>query len=243
MNSLINFSLIVTLFLGICNPGSAKEIYRTTDEKRNSAWNIGISGFQHSLKSGDGNNFLGTSTAVELGYTHIDHNWLIMLNLDVISGPYLAPQQQNTKLDYGGTGTTVLLASSAEGADIRSYNGNYGFAIGLHYTDLVGRVVGTRTDSLGKTDSLVMRVTNFAMMPSVFFNWLKPSPRLVSNHPENLNTRIEGYHLNLGFLVPIIANYTIRYDSYENDQFQQIKEKGKLFGFGIIITYTAFLGI
>ena len=237
---------IATLTLSFSQMNSiyGKDVYRTSDDKRISAWNIGINGYQHALRSGDGNNFVGASSAVELGYTHIGHSWLGMLNLNVISGPYLSPQQQDTRLDYSGTGVTILYAASAENADIRSYNGNYGFGIGLHYLDIIGRVVGDRFDPTGRTDKLVMRFTNFAVMPTIFFNWLHPSVRKVSNHPDDLNTRVEGYHLNIGFLVPLIANYTLRYEELNsNGDSIPVKEKGDLFGFSVVITFTAMLGV
>ena len=238
-------SIVKIFFLSLSLFFSAKALgskYRITDEDRSSAWFLGLAGYQHSLKSGDANNVLGTATAVQLGYTHIDDTWMLLSSLDVISGPYLSPHQQERNLDYSGTGTTLLVASSAEGADIRSYSGNYGFALGISYMDIVGRVVGERFDSEQRIDKLVMRVTNLSFMPSIFFTWLEPKARKVSNRPQDLNTRIEGYFLNIGFQVPMIANYTLRYDRIEEER-TSIKEKGDLFGFSIIVSVAAILGV
>lgn len=225
--------------------------YRETDEPRDTNWTIGLAGYQHSLKSGDGNNLLGGATAVQLGYALISDTWMLSSSLDVISGPYLAPQQQDTTIDYTGTGFTLLFSSSAEAKNIRSYAGNYGFSVGLNYMDIAGRaVVGDRFDPERKTDELVMRVTNFSATPSVFFTWLEPEVRNVTNDPQKLYTRLEGYILSIGFMVPILANYTLRYDQLLTEDAdpdspvrETVKEKGPLAGFSIMITFQALLGV
>lgn len=244
--------LIIAMALAAAPKESNAIPYKTSNRARNSAWSIGIAGYQHSLKSGDANNLLGTATAVQLGYTHISESWILLSSLDVISGPYLSPHQQKKNLDYSGTGGTISLASSAEGANIRTYAGNYGFALGVSYVDIVGRVVGERFDPDERIDQLVMRVTNFALMPSIFFTWLDEKARSESNRPSELITRIEGYYLNIGFQIPLIANYTLRYDELVDNPDSQaedallrtpIKEKGNLFGFSIIVSFSAFLGV
>lgn len=259
MMRLLSFCLLIFSLLGSI-PALSEVTFNQTEEKRNSAWGLGFAGYQHGLKSGDGNNLLGTATAVQLGYIYIGDTWLINASVDTISGPYLSPQQQNTKLDYSGTGTTISFAMSAEEADIRTYQGNYGFALGLTYADIVGRVVGQRFDEEQETDKLVMRVTNFAIQPSVFFTWFEPRARKVSNRPVDLKTRLEGYYLNIGFLVPLITKYQLRWvqlerlepdsDSTTDPLPGEIttigypqKRKGSLSGFSIIISFWAFLGV
>lgn len=230
---------------------AAETKYRMTDETRDSTWAIGLTSLQHSLKSGDGVNLTGSATAVQLGYTHIGETWILTSSLDVISGPYLATPQQEEKLDYSGTGFTMTFASSAEMANVRTYSGNYGFALGVTYFDVVGRVVGDRVEandpqSVTKTDSLVLRVTNFGLMPSIFFTWLVPDVRRVSNRPVDLVTRIEGYHLNIGFIVPMVANYTLEFDEIDEDNKDnriKFRQKNDFFGYSIAISFSALLGV
>lgn len=237
------------------NSAHGKEVYKQTDETRDSAWNFGLTSIHHSLKSGDGVNLVGVSSVVQLGYTHISETYMVLASIDVLSGPYLATPQQAEKLDYSGTGFTVTFASSAEMANVRTHAGNYGFGIGLTYYDIVGRVVGDRVEGVSpnattKTDSLVMRSTNFGIMPSIFFTWLAPEVRRVSNRPEDLATRIEGYYLNIGFIVPLFANYSLQYDEINEEgqsdgDVQRIrhKQKNDLFGYSIAISFTAMLGV
>ena len=115
--------------------------------------------------------------------------------------------------------------------------------------DIVGRVVGERFDPEKKTDKFVMRVTSFSIVPSIFFTWLERSARKISNHPDSLKTRIEGYYLNMGFHVPVIAKYNLRFDNViqSDDDEEAIREtnklKGDLYGFSIVISFTALLGV
>lgn len=244
MVSLVKYA-IAAIILVVASGRSEAQTYRITDETRDDSWGIGLLGLQHSLKSGDGNNLLGGASAVQLGYTHIGDSWILSSSIDVISGPYLASSKQDEKLDYSGTGATITFASSAEEANVRTYNGNYGFALGITYMDIVGRVVGERFDPEDRTDNLVIRVTNFGLMPSIFFTWLESSARKRSNRPEDLATRIEGYHLNIGFIFPFMANYKVQYDELDtkDDTRRQKKDKGSLFGFSIAVSFTALLGV
>ncbi len=232
------------ILLGLASNSFAKEQYLTTDEKRDSSWTIGLQGVQHALKSGDGNNsLLGAATAVQIGYSKMSDNWIVTSSLDVISGPYLTPSHKDAKLDYTGTGCTITVSSSAEQADVRTHNGNYGFSVGLTYIDIAGREVGERKQQGARTDNYVMRVTDWGIVPAIFFTWLEPKARLETNRPDDLYTRIEGYHLNLGFVVPLLANYNLRYDVIDGDKRYTEREKGTFAGFTITVSFSALLGV
>lgn len=236
-------------------------------EPRNTAFSIGVSEIQYAMRSGEELNLLGGGNTINLGYGYISHNWFLNFSIDIYSGPYQAPNQQASKLDFSGTGFSVTLNHSAENTSIRSFEGNYGFSIGLSYTDIVGRAPGERRQTLEDqstrtVDKYVMRANNFTLVPGIFFAWLEKS-RPPGNSPELLKTRLEGYLLSLGFALPLRARYTVRYDQINTVEatsgedegvdsdvdttelpgLTSVKEKGHLSGYAVLIAFTAFLGI
>jgi hypothetical protein len=246
----------------------AAELSTTSAEGvRNTVWSFGLTGTRHSLKSGDSNELLGNSAGVHLGRGYVSDNWFANFSFDILLGPYEPTQQQQLEVDYFGTGGTVWLGFSAQTLNIRSRAGGYGFALGLTYADIVGRSLGKNrkeSDSSSDTekkiensnliDDYTMRITNFSLLPAVFFSWLEQArPR--GNTPELLKTRIDGYILTIGIAMPLLISYQAKYttrDKYvvrEGADVPEIEEpsrdvtdSGRLRGYSLMINLTALLG-
>lgn len=237
--------------------------YRMTDEDRHASWSIGLVGRQHNLKSRLATNLIGISNSVQIGYAHIDKSLMYVTNIEIIDGPYLPSNQQSRSIDFKGFGASIGVALSAESKDLRSKGGNYGLALGVSHMDIAGRILGSSNFSpeqtKGKQD---INVSCLSLTPSVFFTWLRPSARKVSNKPEDLSTRIEGYYLNIGIQFPILASYTLRNRTFQRldpnddldsnpvapdevieDQWLTTREKRSLYGFSIIVSFSALLGV
>ncbi|MFW7379499.1 MAG: hypothetical protein ACOH5I_11870 [Oligoflexus sp.] len=213
----------------------------TSQGGQDTVWSIGFQTSQLALKSGDGDHLLGLSTAVQLGRGWIGDNWFASVSLDIISGPFQSPKQQELVVDFSGTGGTAVLAYSTENQSLRTYAGNYGFLLGLSYQDVVGRSVGRRSfQTQGvAVDNWVMRVNNFSVFPAIFFCWLKPEPKSKGNDPQSLMTRIEGYFLTIGISTPLQATYSLSYD--ENNLPQS--SRGDLQGYTLIVSLSTLLGV
>lgn len=223
----------------------AKPVKRTV-------WSIGVAGERHSLKAGDGNELLGNAAEVQLGSGYLSQSWYLLGTLDILLGPYEPTRDRQLNVDYVGTGLTIWTGFSAQTMDLRSSEGGYGFALGLSYADMVGRAVGrNRKDSgerqadgqpleedKGLIDTYAMRITNFSLLPAIFFSWLDPA-RPQGNSPELLATRVEGYLLTLGVAMPLQVSYQAKYETFDGESHT---ETGQLRGYSIMASLTALLG-
>ena len=219
-------------------------------EYRTTVWTIGLSQNKYALKSGEEASLLDSATVVQLGRGHLAENIYASYTFEIISGPYNSRQQGHVSTDFTGTGFSAMIAHTAENANIRTESGNYGFAIGLGYSDIIGRSVGLKpaVSSSENIDQFTMHVTSYTILPSLFFAWLK-EVRPVGNTPELLATRIEGYVLNLGIAMPLWARYRISYLSTPMGASgalaspQSVTKNGYLGGYNLVITFSALLGV
>lgn len=237
------------------SPFSVERLH-SQDDVRRSVFSIGVEGDKHSLKAGNGDELIGNSAAVQLGTGYIADKWYTSLSLDIILGPYEPVRNRELNTDFIGTGLTWFTGISAQTQNLRSPEGGYGFALGLNYSDIVGRTVsGRNADSReGKKDSgeildnYIMRVNKFSMMPAVFFSWLKDA-RPSGNSPDLLLTRIEGYLLTIGVAIPLLTTYSAQYNVRESTDdsgtVNPTREKrvhGQLRGYSVLMAMTAFFG-
>lgn len=202
------------------------------DPEDRTVYGFGIMGSRHNLKAGDGYELLGNSGALQISMGRIAANWYALGSVDILLGPDEPARSQTIDLDYSGTGATLWLGFSAQTLNLRSAEGGYGFALGLSYSDIVGRMVGRRAadedrvvfspTTRGDTEvrrgvrveDYVVRLTSLALLPAVFFCWLDPErPR--GNAPELLATRLEGYILTIGAAMPLVVDYQARYNMRE----------------------------
>lgn len=210
---------------------------------KNNVWSFGVAGVDHELAEGDGSNLTGGSVMVQLGRGYIGSNWFGQASVDIIAGPYQTPQRSKPKLDHSGTGFSTLWGYSFHETGIRREGGAFGMSLGASYADIVGRNTDVFTSSDEIIDQFVMRVSNFSMTPGLFYAWLQKA-RPDGNKPEYLVTRIEGYILNLGIQIPILATQTTKYQSFTLDRSQETGESqsGRMKGYSILLNLTALLG-
>ena len=212
---------------------------------RRNAWSVGFTGLRHALKAGDGNELTGNGGDVQFGRGYIGDSWFGDATLDILLGPFDPTFDRQFNVDYLGTGATVTAGFSAQSKSLRSAEGGYGFALSLSYADIVGHSIGKnrqdsgldRPEDRALPSDYTMRVTYFSLTPSIFFAWLEP-PRPAGNTPDLLTTRVEGYFLNLGVSMPLLASYQAKQTVGD----QQVTESGQLRGYSIVVGLSAMLG-
>jgi hypothetical protein len=234
--------------------GGAAAETKATQGARDQAWSFGVAGERHNLKAGNGHELIGNAGKVQLGTGWIHPRWYGLVSLDVALGPYEPTYGGQHVVDYVGTGLTTWLGFSAQTLDLRSKDGGYGFALGLSYGDIVGRSTGRNLRDAGGernpdlVDDYTMHVTDFSLMPAVFFSWLRPA-RPAGNTPELLATRVEGYVLTLGMEMPLLVTYQAKFQTRERKKDDGSIEpahaetaSGQLRGYSILVALTALLG-
>ena len=218
-------------------------IVATDGTMKTAVWSFGITGSQENLKAAGNHQLIGTSAAVQIGYGHIARDWLANFSVDILQGPYQPTYDSQLQVDHSGFGVTAWTGLSAQKTNIRSPEGGYGFALGLSYGALTGRMVGRnrRDDGQGNAadrqliDSYTNHVSKLSIIPGLFFTWLD-NARPAGNTPDLLMTRIEGLVLLIGAATPIIATYNTSYTKGTNEV---VRDHGSLAGYSIILNLTA----
>jgi hypothetical protein len=218
---------------------------------RRSIWGFGLSGQKLTLKSGDEYEVLGNQVSIQIGTGYFAKSWYFLGSLDFTLGPYEPIQNQQIDADFVGTGATLWTGFSAQTLDLRSSAGGYGFALGLNYGDIMGRSTGRNRrddgkrqadgkpteDNLGLIDSYSIRITNFSIIPALFFSWLDEA-RPLGNSKDLLSTRIEGYILTFGLAVPMDTTYSAK--AILTDK--SVKNgTGHLRGYTLLVTWSTIL--
>ncbi len=222
----------------------------TAQPVQSDVWTIGLTSVKHSLKAKDGIEFIGPAAALQIGYGSIGDYWFANGYVDILLGPYQPTQGGQMDVDYTGTGLSVEAGLSAHSNNIRSPDGGYGFVMGFNYGDTQGRGTGISrksrrapafgfvTQESAGLDEYSQRVTYFALAPQIFFSWLG-QPRPIGNTPELLATRIEGYMLTIGGIIPLSANYSVRYATDNNES---VRKHGSLYGYSMTASFRIVLG-
>lgn len=226
--------LLAGLFLGT-SPAAAEIA------TKNEVWAFGLGGFKHTLRSDDGYGLSGVGSVVQLGRGHIATNWYVNGTIDIISGPYHADQKHASQVDFAGTGFTANFGYGLT-SSLRGAGSSYGFALGLHYADIVGRNIEASAPAPGvSVDGITMRVNDFSLMPGIFFSWLEPArPR--GNKPILLITRLEGYLLSFSVAMPMLASYNIKYLQTDAAGTASQSKSGPLKGYSFVVQLSALLG-
>lgn len=265
------FILVVLLLCGACfamaaEPATTNSKPEKKVEYQNSVWLVSLWGERYMLKAGDGNEMTGNAGVVSIGRGYLGPAWYILGAVDLVMGPYEPVRNRQLDVDYFGTGASLWAGVSAQNSDLRTPDGGYGFAIGLSYLDSIGRSVGknrieTSDISVDREndliDNYILRTSQFAVIPAVFFSWLKEA-RPVGNKPELLMTRTEGFFVTLGVAAPLLTTYSATYNKRfkyggaasknipdgedANARGSEVSEHGRLNGLSVLVGVTAFLG-
>ena len=206
--------ILILISSTLCCYTAEAEQKINSSQYKNHFWSVGLIGERLSYKAGTGYELLGNSGLLSVGYGHMQGRWFIIGSADVITGPFNPNQNENTEMDYQGTGVNAWWGYSAQVLDLRHPAGGYGFTLGMNYVDIAGRNAYEQDDpitpsyysQLGLNYNHSVRVTYAALSPGIFFCWMNPS-RTYGSSIEQLKTRIEGYLLTIAFKMPIFANY------------------------------------
>lgn len=206
---------------------------------RDSAWSIGFDARQLNVTPND-RRYKQRSTApdINVGYVHIDESWWVMARGHLPFGPTSQRYPDSPPLDFEGYGISTTYGHSFSG-HLRDPSGDYGAEIGLEVFELVGRSFRRQVlPDNSVSNAWVMKTRWTALTPALTATFLKPS-RPQGSRPEWLMTRIEGYRLSAGIVIPVQNSWDLRWEHNGVGQ----GDRGNWKGFFGVASLTAWLGI
>lgn len=237
------------------------------NQLRQGFYSLGATAQHYDLHSDDDNELRGFASAISLGRGHITSRWYLLGGIDILLGPFEPMRKEAIGVDFLGTGFSLWYGYNLRPLDMRNRDGALGLALGLTYADIVGRSLRNKrgqnmfsgrqisglafddtsstSDSGYRITEYTIRVTNLAIQPSLFYAWLREG-RPEGNSPELLTTRLEGIIMTFGVSIPIIANYTARYDrefAAPSVPADTQKESGRFKGSSIFMAVATLLGV
>ena len=206
---------------------------------RTGAWSIGFDVRQLNVTPSD-RRYKQRSSApdVNVGYVYIDDSWWVTARGHLPFGPTSQRYPDSPPIDFEGYGFSTTYGRSLSG-HLRDPSGDYGAEIGLEVFELVGRSFRRQvlTDK-SVSNAWVMKTRWTALTPALTATFLKPS-RPQGSRPEWLMTRIEGYRISAGVVIPVQNSWDLR---WEHDGVGQ-GNRGSWTGMMSVISLTAWLGI
>ncbi len=184
----------------------------------------------------------GNSVSFSVGHTYLGDLMFVQTSGLLITGPFNPNDSQN--YENQGAGAMLRFGISAQGQNIRSKAGSYGFLLGGQYTETYGESIQKSPNANPYTIEkgqgrvrLKSRGTLVLVTPGLFFANLQEA-RPDNLEVPNLVTRVEGYIWDITFLIPIVSSYKI------NDmQAPENSSKGSLHGYGVMISIQILLGV
>ena len=227
-----------------------------------SLWDIELTAMQYRWKGygfkdpTSDNDVVGKGAVLSLGYgqTLGEASWW-QARLDLFSGPWEHIRNATFDADYSGTGVSMEIARAIWPGQLRGTSGTIAGVLAVGYTDMAGRSIGrNRAESLILDDranyyleqNYIVSVNALWMEPQIA--WVKMLPtRPDGNSLELLDTRIEGYALSLGAVIPVYATYRAysvrRKEEQSTSQAPgEYRETGLLRGYAVAITLRTWLG-
>ncbi len=205
---------------------------------RTGAWSLGLDARQMAITPNDRRyKQRGVSPDINLGYVYVSQQWFSITSAHLVLGPTSQHFPDSPPIDYDGYGFSTIFGYSF--SDLRRPSGDFGAELGLEAFGIVGRSFRKQTLANGSdTDGWVMRTNWTALTPALFATFLKPA-RPQGNRPEWLVTRIEGYHVSLGLVIPVQHSWDLR---YERDGVS-LGDRGSWKGIMGLFSVSAWLGI
>ncbi len=179
------------------------------------------------------------SPDINIGITWIEPNWWAMGRVHLPLGPNSQRYAESPPLDTEGYGLSFNFGKSLLNHQLRQTQGDYGVEVGIESFELTAR--SFRKQSLndgGYTDFWVVKTRWMAITPSIFATFLKPA-RPEGNKPEWLMTRIEGYRVALGVVIPVQRSWDLRYEKNT----VLVGDRGSWSGVHGLLSWNAWLGI
>lgn len=215
---------------------TAKEANRPS---RKANWSVGIDVRQMSVTPDD-RRYKQREAApdINIGFVWIEDSWWAKGGMHLPLGPNSQRYPDSPPLDNEGYGVSAIFGKSLSGS-LRKDSGDYGLELGVESFELSARSFRRQVLNDGSaTDSWIVKTRWVAITPAIFATFLRPA-RPQGNAPEWLMTRIEGYRIALGVVVPVQKSWDLRYkqgDSFRGD-------RGSWKGFHGLFSVNAWLGI
>jgi hypothetical protein len=206
---------------------------------RTGAWSIGFDVRQLNITPND-RRYKQRSPApdINVGYVHIDKNWWAMARGHLPFGPTSEKYPESPPVDYEGFGFSATYGRPLI-SGLRKGSGDYGAEIGVEIFELVGRSFRRQVlPDNSVSEAWVMKTSWTAITPALTATFLKPS-RPKGTRPEWLMTRIEGYRISLGAVIPVQTSWDLRWEKNSVGQGDRGTWKG-VFG---VASVSAWLGI
>ncbi|RZI57118.1 MAG: hypothetical protein EOP14_05275 [Pseudomonas sp.] len=225
--------------------GQAGSLPKLTPEEiaalppRTGAWSIGFDVRQLNITPND-RRYKQRSPApdINVGYVHIDKNWWAMARGHLPFGPTSEKYPESPPVDYEGFGFSATYGRPLT-SGLRKSSGDYGAEIGVEIFELVGRSFRRQVlPDNSISEAWVMKTSWTAITPALTATFLKPS-RPEGTRPEWLMTRIEGYRISLGAVIPVQTSWDLRWEKNGVGQGDRGTWKG-IFG---VASVSAWLGI
>lgn len=181
----------------------------------------------------------GLEADINFGYVYVANSWWGTVRGHVPFAPTSQYYDESPPIDYEGYGVSTTFGKTLSASSLRQASGDYGVEVGLEIFQLVGRsfrrqVLPDRSIS----EAWVIRTGWTAITPAFSATFLKPA-RPQGNRPEWLMTRIEGYHVSLGVVIPVQKTLDVRWEHDRVGQGDHGTWKG-IFG---IASLSTWLGI
>ncbi len=180
---------------------------------RHANWSVGFDGRELNVTPGD-RRYKQRALApdINIGFTWIDESWWAMGRVHLPFGPTSERFPDSPPLDTEGYGVSATFGKTLSSSSLRESAGDYGVELGIESFELAARSFRRQVLFDGtSTDAWVMKTRWTALTPAIFATFLKPA-RPQGNKPEWLMTRIEGYRVSLGVVVPVQRSWDLRYE-------------------------------
>ncbi len=206
---------------------------------RNGNWSIGFDVRKLNITpSNRSYKQRGLTPDINVGYVYIKDSWWVMARGHVPFGPTSVRYPDSPPVDFEGYGLSATFGKSLT-SSLRNPGGSYGAEMGVEIFQLVGR--SFRRQVLADqsiSEAWLMKAGWTAITPALTATFLKPA-RPQGNRPEWLMTRIEGYHMSLGVVIPVQRSWDLR---WEHDHVGQ-GDRGTWKGVFGVVSLSTWLGI
>lgn len=216
---------------------ATKNNYYYSKKTKDTSISVGSEASYVLIESEDEVKLEGFSNNINIGIasSYFD-KWLVEFRVHFVSGPN---EQQSLKVDY--TGNSISARASYSFSESFRPAASYGSSLAISYQSLTGEnplnysnTVNNENVSSWKLKAKLLKIT-----PSLYYRSFK-SKRNITNDPEYLKTRIEGWMISLGISVPVHLEYSL---SKTTDENSSMNSSGKLYGYDLLLSGSVFLGI
>lgn len=256
--------ILIVLFTCVPLRGSDQEqvpeILDLKPEKKTLTWIAGAIYGRQDQFTRSWHKLQGNFTGITFGLGQFADNYYLSTEFFILQGPYDRIPDQDETMHFEGAGLTVWMGVGSKDSLIRTEQTLFGLNMGLSYMDINGRSISSEgsqeiaiPNNLGKKSYVHhyrFQSIHVMALPGVYMGSFKQS-RDKGNQERLLDTRIEGYRLNIYVSIPLFSHYRAKYDLYRlNDvsgRFDTAPEAsqshGDIFGYTLFVSLSVMLGV